>query len=147
MVGETNTAGVAGLGEEVFRTIPEAAEFVAKLLWKASENGFSPDDLHAIRLALEEAFRNAFSHGNANDPGKCVRVSWAVGKAEFNISIRDEGSGFDPKSVPDPTSPERLSEPSGRGLYLMRSYMEVVKHEDCGRVVRMLYRRRGWRRE
>jgi len=103
---------------------------------------FSEPELFAIRLAIEEALVNAIKHGNGSDPTKKVRIDYSVDTEKIHIRIEDEGPGFDPTAVPDPTDPEFLERPCGRGLMLMRHYMSFV--EFCGRgncVV--MFKRRG----
>ena len=76
---------------------------------------FTEHDLFAIKMAVEEALVNAIKHGNQMDPGKFVRVAYALSPARFEVRITDEGPGFNPDDVPDPTSPENLERPCGRG--------------------------------
>jgi serine/threonine-protein kinase RsbW len=98
-------------------------------------------EVFAIRLAVEEALVNAIKHGNRSDPCKKVRIDYEVGAEEVRIRIEDEGPGFDPGSVPDPTQPEYLERPCGRGLMLMRHYMSRVHFSGRGNCVEMLKRR------
>jgi serine/threonine-protein kinase RsbW len=98
---------------------------------------FTEHDIFAIKLAVEEALVNAIKHGNRLDPAKHVRVNCRVCSGRFEVHIADEGAGFDPDAVPDPTAPENLERPCGRGLLLMRHYMTEVHFHDCGRSVRM----------
>ena len=102
---------------------------------------FTEHDLFAIRLAVEEALVNAIKHGNGSDPTKKVRIDYWVSSGEVRIRIEDEGPGFDPQTVPDPTSPEFLERPCGRGLMLMRYYMSQVTFNDRGNGVEMLKRK------
>jgi serine/threonine-protein kinase RsbW len=95
----------------------------------------------AIRLALEEALSNAFKHGNKNDPSKVVTVSCRIDRSRIEIDVEDEGDGFDPKAVPDPTEEENLEIPSGRGIVLMQSFMSEVSYEPPGNRVRMVFDR------
>jgi serine/threonine-protein kinase RsbW len=90
-----------------------------------------------IKLALEEALVNAIKHGNQMDRGKEVRISYRLLPDRFDVSIADEGNGFDPDDVPDPTAAENLERPCGRGLMLMRHYMSEVTFLGCGNCVRM----------
>src|SRR5262245_16454916 len=83
-------------------------------------------DLFSIKLALEEALVNAIKHGNQYDRNKKVDISYEVRADRFVISITDEGAGFDPADVPDPTAFENLERPCGRGLMLLRHYMTEV---------------------
>ncbi|MCI0365956.1 MAG: ATP-binding protein [Phycisphaerales bacterium] len=97
----------------------------------------------AIRLALEEALNNAFKHGNKGDPAKQVRLHCRVDPKAVVIEIEDEGDGFDPHSVPDPTEQENVEIPSGRGLTLMRAFMTEVVISPPGNRVHMKYVRPG----
>ncbi len=100
-----------------------------------------PDDcLFAVRLALEEALSNAIKHGNQLDPDKTVTVRFYVEPEKIQIIITDQGQGFDPTAVPDPTTDEHLEDPSGRGITLMRAYMDEVAYNSRGNEVRMLKR-------
>jgi len=96
----------------------------------------------AVRLALEEALVNAFQHGHRGlPPDTTVTVRFSVTADEVSIDVTDQGPGFDPSSVPDPTDDANLELPSGRGLMLMRAYMSSVAHDQSGRRVRMIYKR------
>jgi len=102
---------------------------------------YAEADVFAIKLALEEALTNAVKHGNRNDPGKSVIVRYAVSREKAVVIVRDEGAGFLPETVPDCTSPERLPLPNGRGIMLMRTYMDKVCYRDRGREVYFMKRR------
>ncbi len=102
---------------------------------------FSREEIFAVKLALEEALTNAVRHGNAGDSSKRITVRYAVNEEKAVIVIRDEGNGFAPEEVPDPTAPERIPLPSGRGIMLMRTYMDEVSYRDGGREVRVVKRR------
>ncbi|MHC4570636.1 MAG: ATP-binding protein [Planctomycetota bacterium] len=101
-------------------------------------NNFSQDDIFAVHLALEEAFINAITHGNKTAPDKEVKIEYSVGSDKIEISITDEGEGFNPNSVPDPRHGENLYKPQGRGLLLMNSYMDVVEFNERGNSVHMI---------
>src|SRR5260370_3871390 len=94
-------------------------------------------DVFSIRLALEEALINAMKHGNQMDRAKKVKISYRLLADRFEIAISDEGPGFDPNDVPDPTAIENLERPCGRGLMLMRHYMSEVRYNDRGNAVVM----------
>lgn len=100
--------------------------------------GFDEDSTFAIKLALEEAMTNAVRHGNAGDVGKTITVRYAVTPEKVIICVRDEGTGFQPECIPDPTQPDRLSLPCGRGIMLMKAYMNEVEYRCNGREVRMV---------
>lgn len=114
---------------------------VTELLERMGAMGFDECSSFAVRLAVEEAINNGFRHGNKSNPDKLVRLSWRATPTLVEIQVRDEGEGFDPDSVPDPTAEENLEIPSGRGLMLMRSYMSEVEYVVPGNCVRMVYRR------
>jgi serine/threonine-protein kinase RsbW len=97
----------------------------------------SDHDIFSIKLALEEALVNAIKHGNQLDRSKKVRIAYRLLSDRFEIHITDEGPGFDPTDVPDPTAVENLERPCGRGLMLMRHYMSEVTFSARGNSVVM----------
>lgn len=99
--------------------------------------GYGDQDVFYIKLAMEEALVNAIKHGNQLDPAKRVFVSYTVGPDRFDVKIADEGPGFDPGEVPDPTLPENIDRPCGRGLFLIRRFMTDVTYHGRGNVVTM----------
>lgn len=96
--------------------------------------------LFAIRLALEEALANAVKHGNQCDLAKQVSVEYAVDGERFDVTVCDEGPGFKPEDVPDPTSEENLALPHGRGVMLMEAYMTEVSFNPKGNCVNLAKR-------
>jgi len=131
--------GVAQTATEL--TIPSdlaEARRVQELIEGAlAANSFTEHDIFAIKLALEEALVNAIKHGNQMDPDKRVFVTFSVTTERFEIRITDEGDGFNPEDVPDPTAIENLERPCGRGLLLMRGFMTDVQYHGKGNVVSM----------
>ncbi len=97
----------------------------------------SEHDIFSIKLALEEALVNAIKHGNQMDRTKKVRIAYQLHADRFEVQITDDGSGFDPGDVPDPTAFENLERPCGRGLMLMRHYMTEVVFNERGNGVCM----------
>jgi len=114
------------------------ARVCRRLLFELETNNFSREDIFAIHLALEEAFLNAFKHGNKMDPGKEIKIDYSVSSNKVEISMADEGDGFDPIAVPDPRCGENLYKTKGRGLLLMRSYMDVLEFNERGNRVHMV---------
>jgi serine/threonine-protein kinase RsbW len=94
-------------------------------------------DIFSVHLAMEEALVNAIRHGNRLDTTKHVHVACRMTPDLIRIEITDEGAGFDPSAVPDPTDPANIEAPSGRGLMLMRSFMSRVEYNDVGNQVVM----------
>lgn len=115
-----------------------AADSERTIVDHVERHGFSSDATFAIRLAVEEALTNAIKHGNRNDPDRKVRIRYAVNASVAVICVRDEGPGFVPEAVPDPTSPDRLALPNGRGIMLMRAYMDEIQYRESGREVCMV---------
>jgi serine/threonine-protein kinase RsbW len=103
--------------------------------------GYSKNDLFAVRIALEEALVNAITHGHKNDPNKPVLLRYHLAADGFFIEIEDQGPGFRLEAVPDPSAPENLDRPCGRGLLLMRNFMTWVRFNDKGNRVTMCRRR------
>jgi len=105
--------------------IPAVDEFV---LSKINALNLDEDTLSDLSLAVSEAIANAMVHGNQLDPNKNVIVSINISNDELVVSIKDEGEGFDPNSVPDPTKPENIMRDSGRGIHIMRSFIDKVDY-------------------
>ncbi|MHC4774534.1 MAG: ATP-binding protein [Planctomycetota bacterium] len=103
--------------------------------------GFDSHARFAILTALEEALSNAALHGNGDDPAKTLTVEYTADASAVAIVVEDEGVGFDPASVPDPTRPENVDIPSGRGIMLMRAYMTEVEFDPPGNRVRMTFKK------
>ena len=90
--------------------------------------GLEEEERHWIGLAVREAVANAIKHGNGADPDKQVEVEVGVEADEVVVTIRDQGSGFDPGGVANPLAPENLLRPGGRGIFYMRSLMDAVDY-------------------
>ena len=91
-----------------------------------------------LRVGLTEALTNAIMYGNDRDPSKRVRVEITVRGGRLEARITDEGPGFDPAGIPDPTHPENLHKDHGRGLFLMRQLLDEVSYNDQGNQVRLV---------
>ncbi len=133
------------LGDWTERVLPTdlsvVREVEREVLGYLRDLGYDDDHLFAVRLALEEALVNAMKHGNAFDPNRSVRVWYRASPERVEIRVADEGGGFDPRSVPDPTADENLERPCGRGIMLMRCYMDEVAFSPEGNQVSMVKRR------
>ncbi|GAB4162017.1 MAG: ATP-binding protein [Planctomycetaceae bacterium] len=103
---------------------------------------YPPRDVFGMRLALEEALVNAIKHGNQMDPEKQVQVSCWIGEEIVRVEIEDQGEGFSLEDVPDPTDDENLERPCGRGIMLMKAFLNVVEYNECGNKV-VLEKQRG----
>ncbi|MDQ3068104.1 MAG: ATP-binding protein [Acidobacteriota bacterium] len=107
--------------------------------------GFDEDATHWVSVAVRESVINAIKHGNQEEAGKFVTIEFTFtprdAPAEFIISVRDEGPGFEPEEVADPLAPENMLKSSGRGIFFMRSFMDDVtlaRHPEGGMEVRMV---------
>ena len=92
--------------------------------------GLDEDSLHWVGVAVRESVINAIKHGNANDEHKRVFVEFTPVLAEgagIAIRVRDEGPGFDPETLPDPLAPENMLKSSGRGIFLIRNFMDEMR--------------------
>jgi serine/threonine-protein kinase RsbW len=109
-----------------------------KIMQDVVAAGFDEETTFAIRISLEEAIVNAIRHGNRLDPNKKVRIDSNISPGRSEIAVEDEGTGFERKGIPDPTSSENLCRPNGRGILLIESYMTNVRWERGGRRVWMV---------
>jgi serine/threonine-protein kinase RsbW len=121
-------------GEEVVFLLDDVEAVMTQL-------GYPTRDAVGLRLALEEGIVNGLRHGNGGDPAKQVVVRCAIGLEEALAEVEDEGPGFDPGQVPDPTAPENLDKPSGRGLLLMRHFTTWMRYNRRGNRVTLCKRR------
>lgn len=103
--------------------------------------GYGKVSTFSIRLALEEGLSNAIRHGNGCDPTRTVEVTYDIDDERAAITIRDQGGGFDPSAVPDPTTGENLEKPTGRGIMLMRAYADELRFTENGAKVHIVKRK------
>ena len=132
-------------GEAVWtfrREIPSdtsvGSSLVAGLLDAMMERDWPAADLFRTQLAYEEAIVNAIRHGNRCDPEKSVLIEMSCDDERVTIQITDQGSGFDPASVPDPRVGELLEAPGGRGVLLIGEIMNEVTYNPCGNQITMV---------
>jgi serine/threonine-protein kinase RsbW len=132
-VRSTSWTAIEALYREVsLRRSEEVAPFVQGVIVQLTNLGYSSRDRMGLGLALEEAVVNGLRHGNGGDPSKQVRVRYRITRGSILIDVEDEGPGFDPNQVPDPTLPENLERSSGRGLLLMQSYTTWMRYSARG---------------
>jgi len=126
---------------EIVSVFPQAKQVEDLIVEQAEKLGYSEEDIFALRLSLEEALTNAIRHGNRQDPQKKVKIRYRARPEEVEIYIADEGKGFDPSLVPDPTREDKLECPSGRGIMLMRAYMDLLEYNTRGNEVHLVKQR------
>ncbi len=118
-----------------------ACELTEQVLRQLQAEGWSESDCFAVHLGLEEGLMNAIKHGNDSDPGKLVELKVIISDNEVYIRITDEGCGFSCNDVPDPTCLENRRKESGRGVALMRGFMDEVEYSEQGNQLEMRKRR------
>ena len=113
----------------------------------ARDVGLDDDSLHWVGVAIRESVINAIKHGNRNDASKIVRVEFLTDvdpdSGSLTISVRDEGEGFEAEEVADPLAPENMLKSSGRGIFLIRNFMDDVQLQrapEGGMEIRMIKR-------
>lgn len=122
-------------------TVAQAANAVADFV---SRSGMSEEAAYGIDMAVREAVTNAVVHGNGQDEQKAVELTLKSSPEAVEITVHDQGQGFNPEEVPDPTEDQNILKTSGRGIFFMRTFMDEVTwsiRPGGGTTVRMLKRR------
>lgn len=110
--------------DSTLETVDNAEQTASRI---AADSGFGEDEVMQIAMAVREGVVNAVLHGNAYDPEKKVDLEFERTAKDLVITIRDQGKGLDLGKIPDPLAPENLLKTSGRGIFLIRSFMDVVE--------------------
>jgi serine/threonine-protein kinase RsbW len=103
------------------------------------EHKVNQDFYGNILIAITEAVNNAIIHGNQSDPGKNIIVTCKSNSNKLSFLVEDQGGGFDYQNLPDPTSPDNIEKPNGRGVFLMRNLADEVKFNDSGSIVELVF--------
>jgi serine/threonine-protein kinase RsbW len=112
-----------------FKSNPEVLpQIEAYVDEKIADLNLNEDIKNNIELAVAEAAANCILHGNKNDESKTVHIKIIISDGQLILSFKDEGDGFEPDKVPDPTIPENILKGSGRGLHIMRSLVDEMKY-------------------
>jgi serine/threonine-protein kinase RsbW len=125
------------IDQRIASDLKNVTPFIESVSDKILGLGGDAKDAFNIKLVLEEALTNGMRHGNKLDSQLFVSVHVVIGRSKVVIDVHDEGAGFDPDRLPDPTSNEHIDQPGGRGVFLMRRIMDSVEYYDQGRGVRM----------
>jgi serine/threonine-protein kinase RsbW len=121
-------------------SLPENIRMIESFIDNAKERFHLNDDIYGnIMIAVTEAVNNAIRHGNRHNTEKNVRLSLSLHKDLIRFTISDEGEGFDYHNLPDPTAPENLEKPGGRGIFLMKHLSDEVKFKEKGKVVELCF--------
>jgi serine/threonine-protein kinase RsbW len=128
--------------DSTLETVDNAEQAATRV---AEEAGFGEDEVMQISMAVREAAINAVLHGNAYDPAKKVSLAFEKTARELVIIVRDQGKGLDMDKIPDPLAPENLLKTSGRGIFLMRSFMDQVEihPSQAGTEIKLIKHVRG----
>lgn len=119
-------------------SLSENIRMIESFIDNAKEKFHLEDDIYGnIMIAITEAVNNAIKHGNNGDKDKNVSLSLEIEEGMLRFTVRDEGQGFDYENLPDPTAPENLSKPGGRGIFLMRHLCDEVNFTENGKVVEL----------
>ena len=105
--------------------LPELEEFIVELAMKSN---LRDDKLNSLALSFSEAASNSVVHGNKFDKNKKIKITVRVNEKKMIVTIKDQGKGFNISSVPDPTKPENILKDSGRGIHIMRSFLDDLRY-------------------
>ncbi|MBY0433914.1 MAG: ATP-binding protein [Cyclobacteriaceae bacterium] len=120
--------------------LSENIRMIESFIDNAKEKFHLDDDIYGnIMIAVTEAVNNAIKHGCKGNSSKNVHLSLSLDDSTIKFRIEDEGEGFDYENLPDPTSPENLEKPGGRGIFLMKHLSDEVDFKDGGRVVELSF--------
>ena len=134
----TETGNILHKSWRLRSTEQEVKKVAAEIIKTLGDHDFGEDMIFAVHLSLEEAFVNAIKHGNQGDSSKHILVECLITPEKFDISIGDEGFGFDPDGLPDPRCNGNVYKSNGRGVLLIQSYMDVVEYNSRGNCIHMI---------
>ncbi|MCC5946613.1 MAG: ATP-binding protein [Bernardetiaceae bacterium] len=121
-------------------SLTENVRIVESFIDNARERFHFDDDVYGnIMIAVTESVNNAILHGNKSNKEKSVYLQLQIDKQYLSFLIEDEGEGFDPDELPDPTAPENLLKPGGRGIFLIKNLADEVDFMDEGRKVKLIF--------
>ena len=121
-------------------SLPENIRIVESFIDNAKEKYDLNDDIYGnIMIAVTESVNNAILHGNKSDNKKNVSLALALEKSQIRFTVEDQGTGFDYENLPDPTLPENLSKPGGRGIFLMKNLCDEVAFKNEGRTAELCF--------
>ncbi|MEP1096743.1 MAG: ATP-binding protein [Cyclobacteriaceae bacterium] len=114
-------------------SLPENIRIVESFIDNVKEKYSLDDDIYGnIMIAVTESVNNAILHGNNSDNAKNVSLNLALEDSQIKFTVKDQGQGFDFENLADPTLPENLDKPGGRGIFLMKNLSDEVNFKDAG---------------
>jgi len=126
-------------------SIPSEPDYCAKVLHvvldQLEKEGWNNKDTFGIHMAMEEAIMNAIRHGNRCAPDKEVKIEIEISKDQFFATITDQGCGFNPDEVPDPTKDENLEKTCGRGVMLIKNFVDEAIYNEKGNSLQLMKKR------
>ncbi len=121
-------------------SLPENIRIVESFIDNVKEKYSLDDDVYGnVMIAVTESVTNAISHGNNDDKNKNVSLTMYLDENSIRFTVRDQGEGFDFSNLPDPTSPENLDKPGGRGIFLMKNLCDEVNFTKEGNSVELIF--------
>ncbi len=121
-------------------SLTENIRIIESFIDNAKDEYHIDDDIYGnIMIAVTESVNNAIRHGNDLQNNKNVLITLHLEQNIITFTVQDQGEGFDYENLPDPTSPENLDKPGGRGIFLMKHLADEVKFRDEGRIVQLSF--------
>jgi len=121
-------------------SLSENIRIIESFIDNAREKFHLNDDIYGnIMISITESVNNAIIHGNSSNKSKNVKITLILDEGMIKFKVEDEGEGFDYSSLPDPTAPENLEKPGGRGIFLMKNLADEVTFLNDGRVVELSF--------
>lgn len=131
--------GVKNISIEI-PSLAENIRIIESFIDNAKDKYHLDDDIYGnIMIAVTEAVNNAIKHGNKDNSSKNVSISLSLEDGLIKFKVQDEGNGFDFHKLPDPTAPENISKPGGRGIFLMKNLSDEVDFKENGKVVELSF--------
>jgi serine/threonine-protein kinase RsbW len=131
--------GVKNISIEI-PSLAENIRIIESFIDNAKDKYQLDDDIYGnIMIAVTEAVNNAIKHGNKDNSSKNVSISLSLEDGLIKFKVQDEGNGFDFHKLPDPTAPENISKPGGRGIFLMKNLSDEVDFKENGKVVELSF--------
>jgi anti-sigma regulatory factor (Ser/Thr protein kinase) len=121
-------------------SLPDNIRIIESFIDNAKEKFQLNDDIYGnIMISVTESVNNAIKHGNQNEKAKNVSISLMLNESQLKFRVQDEGNGFDYHNLPDPTAPENIEKPGGRGIFLMKHLADEVTFSNNGSVVELIF--------